>query len=123
MAGNSEELHFELMRLIEQSPEMTQREIAQALGISLGRVNYCLRALRDKGWVKAKNFTNSKNKIGYIYALSPAGVEARAHATVRFLRAKLEERERIVAEIERLRREIQDGRTKKHRTREGVTRI
>lgn len=107
-----EELHFELLRLIESNPQVTQRHLAEALGVSLGRVNYCLRELRDKGWVKARNFRNSSNKRVYMYVLSPSGIEARARATVCFLRAKLAERDRILAEIEQLLTEVEATNTR-----------
>jgi len=97
------------MRLLEENPDMTQRELAQSLGVSVGSVNYCLRALVDKGWVKMKNFANSKNKFGYIYVLTPSGLAEKALITQCFLQRKMDEYEALKAEIEALKREIPDG--------------
>ena len=82
---------------------MNQREISMALGLSLGKVNYCLRALIDKGLVKATNFRNNPNKRAYAYYLTPQGIEEKARVTIRFLRRKLQEHRELEAEIEQLR--------------------
>jgi len=97
------EVHYKLMRALEANPEMSQRELARTLGISLGKVNYCLRALMQKGWIKANNFTNSQNKAAYMYLLTPRGIEQKANLAVRFLRAKIEEYEALKLEIEQIR--------------------
>lgn len=102
----TDEMRYKLMRVLEGNPEMSQREIARKLGVSLGRVNYCLQALVQKGLVKAKNFSNSKSKAAYMYLLTPRGVEQKAHLAVRFLRAKTEEYEALRAEIEQVQREL-----------------
>lgn len=102
----SEQRQLDAMRLLETNPEMTQRELAEALGVSLGAVNYCLKALVEKGWVKLENFQNNPNKLGYLYLLTPMGIAAKAHLTARFLRRKLAEHDALKAEIEQLRREI-----------------
>ena len=94
------------MRLIETNPEMTQRELAEALGVSLGAANYCLKALVEKGWVKLENFQNNPNKLGYLYLLTPMGMAAKATLAARFLRRKLAEYEDLKAEIEQLRCEV-----------------
>lgn len=85
---------------------MTQRELAQHLGVSLGKVNYCIKALIDRGWVKANNFKNSKNKAAYVYLLTPRGLEQKAQITLRFLRQKVRDYELLKCEIEDLEREV-----------------
>jgi EPS-associated MarR family transcriptional regulator len=100
------DVHYKLMRVLEANPEMSQREIARELGISLGKVNYCLRALVQKGWIKASNFTNSQNKAAYMYLLTPRGIEEKASLTVRFLQAKTQEYEALRKEIRQIRREV-----------------
>lgn len=85
---------------------MSQRELAGHLRVSVGKVNYCLRALIEKGWVKAKNFTNSNRKFAYVYLLTPKGVEAKAKVTYRFLRGKLRDYDELATEIETLRAEV-----------------
>lgn len=102
----TEELRFRIIRYLEADPHLSQRALARELGISLGKVNYCLQALMQKGWIKAGNFHHSKNKRLYVYVLTPRGIEEKAKATVRFLQRKLQENEAIVAEIEQLREEI-----------------
>jgi EPS-associated MarR family transcriptional regulator len=84
---------------------MSQRDLARELGVSLGKVNYCLQALIKKGWIKASNFTNSHNKAAYMYLLTPRGIEQKASLTVRFLQAKMREYEALRAEIKQIRRE------------------
>lgn len=98
-------MRFKLLRLLETHPGMSQRDVARELDISLGRVNYCLRALADRGWIKARRFKNSQNKAAYLYLLTPRGIEAKANLTVRFLKVKLREYESLRAEIEEIRRE------------------
>ncbi|MCF8026699.1 MAG: MarR family EPS-associated transcriptional regulator, partial [Desulfobacteraceae bacterium] len=83
----------------------TQRQLAKELGTSLGKANYCLRALIDKGWVKAENFRQSPHKMRYLYKLTPHGLEEKALVTSRFLKQKLREYEEIKAEIKELRKE------------------
>ncbi|MCK9515369.1 MAG: MarR family EPS-associated transcriptional regulator [Ottowia sp.] len=101
-----QEIHLKLMQLLQSDPSSSQRELARELGISLGKVNYCLRALLDKGYVKAINFKNSRKKAAYLYVLTPVGVAAKARATVRFLRRKEAEHKRLLAEIEELRAQL-----------------
>ncbi|MCD2341574.1 MarR family EPS-associated transcriptional regulator [Ideonella azotifigens] len=95
--------HLELLSLIEQHPEYSQRRLAQAMGISLGKAHYLLKALFDKGLVKAGNFRRSDSKLSYLYALTPAGVRHRMQLTQSFLRRKEQEFELLRAEIDRLR--------------------
>jgi EPS-associated MarR family transcriptional regulator len=101
----TEEVHYKLMRLVESDPTMSQRDVARALGISLGKVNYCLRALMQRGWIKATNFKNSHNKAAYMYLLTPRGIERKASLALRFLKLKMLEYEALKMEIEQMRRE------------------
>ncbi|WP_067563846.1 MarR family EPS-associated transcriptional regulator [Halofilum ochraceum] len=101
------ETRYRLLRLLEQNPELSQRELAAELGISLGKANYCLRALIDRGWIKMVNFGNSRNRTGYFYRLTPTGMVEKTKVARRFLARKLEEHERIAADIEILRGEVQ----------------
>jgi EPS-associated MarR family transcriptional regulator len=101
------DVHYKLMRVLEANPEMSQRDIARELGISLGKVNYCLQALVQKGWIKASNFTNSQNKAAYMYLLTPRGIEEKASLTLRFLQMKTREYEALRKEIRQMRREVQ----------------
>src|SRR5215472_5348609 len=99
-------MRYRLMRLLEANPSMSQREAARALGISLGRVNYCVQALIRTGLVKVKRFKNSRNKIAYLYVLTPRGIERKATLTLEFLQIKMREYEMLRAEIEQMRREV-----------------
>lgn len=94
-----------VLRLLAASPHLSQREVASSVGVSLGKANYCLRALIAKGFVKAKNYRKSGNKLAYLYLLTPAGVAAKADLTRRFLARKTEEYDALRHEIERLRGE------------------
>lgn len=102
-----DETTYKLMKLIEDEPHLSQREIADRMGISLGKVNYCLKSLIEKGFVKAKNFYRAKHKTPYIYNLTPSGLEEKARVTYRFLKRKLQEYEDIKTEIERLKAETE----------------
>lgn len=97
--------HYRLLKLLERNPAASQRELAQAAGVSLGKLNYCLKALVAKGLVKAENFRNNPNKLGYLYVLTPQGIAERARLTIEFLRIKEREVEALREEIEALRRE------------------
>jgi EPS-associated MarR family transcriptional regulator len=108
-AMNSGDVHYKLMRLLQANPEMSQRDLARELGISLGKANYCLQALIKKGWIKATNFTNSQNKAAYMYLLTPRGLEEKASLTVEFLQIKMREYEALRAEIKQMRREAKAG--------------
>ena len=101
-----EDTYFRVMRILQENPDLTQRELAEKLGISVGGLNYCLKALMEKGLVKMKNFANSKNKFGYVYVLTPTGMTEKATITHRFLRRKMDEYEALKLEIEALKREI-----------------
>lgn len=98
-----DECYYKVMCLLETNPEMSQRDIARELGVSLGKVNYCLRALAEKGWIKVTNFKNSQNKAAYMYLLTRSGFEERASLAVRFLRAKMEEYEALRTQIREMR--------------------
>jgi EPS-associated MarR family transcriptional regulator len=101
--------HLRLLRFLEENPQVSQRELAAHLGVSLGKANYCLRALVEKGQVKVRNFRNSDNKRSYFYLLTPSGVEAKARITVKFLHRKMQEYEELKTEIEELRREVNEN--------------
>ena len=96
------------MRLIEANPQITQRQLAEELGVSVGKINYCMNALVEKGMVKAQNFIRSNNKAGYAYFLTPQGVEEKLTLTVNFLKRKKNEYESLRAEIENLEKELQE---------------
>jgi EPS-associated MarR family transcriptional regulator len=102
-----EDTYFRVLRMLQDNPDMTQREIAEKLGISTSGLNYCLKALIDKGWVKVQNFSQSKNKFGYIYVLTPQGIAEKAQLTGRFLKRKMEEYDALKMEIEALKFEDQ----------------
>jgi EPS-associated MarR family transcriptional regulator len=101
----SDEYRYKLLKHLEANPEVSQRELAGELGISLGRVNFCIQALIEKGLVKANNFRNSKNKKGYAYFLTPSGIEDKARITVQFLKIKIAEHEALKKEIKDLQEE------------------
>ncbi len=100
-----EDTYFRVMRLLQENPDLTQRELAQRLGVSVGGLNYCLKALMEKGLVKMQNFQQSKNKFGYVYVLTPRGIAEKAALTNRFIKRKLEEYEALKAEIEALKKD------------------
>jgi EPS-associated MarR family transcriptional regulator len=102
-----EDTYFRVMHILRENPDLTQRELAEKLGISVGGLNYCLKALMEKGMVKMKNFTTSKNKFGYVYVLTPTGLAEKADITHRFLKRKIDEYEALKVEIEALRSEVE----------------
>ena len=106
----TDEYRYRILKLLEADPKASQRQIADELDISLGRVNYCLQALIQKGLVKAKNFRNSGNKRAYLYLLTPKGIDEKTRVTLRFLKVKLNEYETLKRELEELQREA--GKTK-----------
>lgn len=97
--------HYGLLKTLEDNPGLSQRDLAKRLGISLGKVNFCLNALVAKGSLKINNFRNSDNKLAYAYLLTPHGIEEKARMTVHFLRHKMQEYKALRAEIEELQRE------------------
>ncbi len=92
--------HFNVLRKINNKPKSTQRELAKELGFSLGKLNYCLRALKNKGLVKMKNFERNPNKINYIYVLTPRGIAEKAKLTLNFMKRKMKEYDELKKEIE-----------------------
>lgn len=103
-----EDHHYNLLRILETQPDISQRQLADRLNISLGKANYCLKALLVKGWVKARNFKNSQNKWAYAYLLTPQGIEQKARLAGQFLSCKLAEYELLKQEIERLKAEVKE---------------
>ena len=103
---NDDHTSYGLLKTLEDNPGLSQRDLAKRLGVSLGKVNFCLNALIEKGCLKVNNFRNSDNKLAYAYLLTPQGVEQKARMTVEFLQIKVREYERLRAEIEELRREV-----------------
>ncbi|MCR4297786.1 MAG: MarR family EPS-associated transcriptional regulator [Gallionella sp.] len=96
---------YGLLKTLENNPSLSQRDLAKRLGVSLGKINFCLNALVEKGCLKVNNFRNSDNKLAYAYLLTPGGIEEKARMTVYFLKYKVQEYERLRAEIEELQRE------------------
>lgn len=108
MSPTVDELGVILLRRLADQPQATQRELAHETGVSLGKLNYALRALVDRGWVKAGNFRRSSNKLGYAYLLTAHGIEAKSRLARDFLARKMDEYDALRSEIETLRREVQD---------------
>ncbi|MDX9741450.1 MAG: MarR family EPS-associated transcriptional regulator [Gammaproteobacteria bacterium] len=102
---NPDEIRYRILKALARNPHCSQRELAHELGISLGKVNYCLRAIMSRGWVKVDNFRNNPDKRGYAYYLTPKGFEEKARVTLRFLKKRMKEYEAIRREIDELRRE------------------
>ncbi len=101
----TDEYRYKILKALEQNPEASQRDLARELGVSLGKVNFCLKALVEVGVLKMTNFRNSKNKLAYMYLLTPNGLKQKTIITERFLRIKLQEFEALEAEINILRSE------------------
>ncbi|MCA3030167.1 MAG: MarR family EPS-associated transcriptional regulator [Rhodocyclaceae bacterium] len=101
------ENHLRLLRLLDTKPELSQRDLSRELGMSLGKVNYCLNALVDKGLVKVGNFRNNDNKLSYAYLLTPRGIKSKAVITAHFLQRKMAEYEALKAEIAQLKLEVE----------------
>lgn len=97
-----EDTHFRVLSLLEQNPDMSQRDLAKALGVSLGGINYSLKALIERGMVKAQNFKKSETKLAYAYVLTPQGIAEKTKLTARFLKRKMEEYEALKTEIDSL---------------------
>ena len=106
-AQHSEDLRFRVLKTLKDRPDISQRDLAELLGISHGKANYCLKALIDKGLVKLHNFSQSNHRWGYVYLLTPAGIAEKAALTGRFLQRKMAEYEALRIEIEDLRAEQQ----------------
>jgi len=100
------DIHFKLLDILEKNPELSQRLLSRELGISLGSINYCIRALIEKGQVKTHNFKNNSNKIGYLYLLTPQGISEKIKMTKDFLKKRINEYEELQSEIERLKQDM-----------------
>jgi EPS-associated MarR family transcriptional regulator len=98
----TDEYRYKILKLVETNPEISQRQLAKKLGVSLGKANYCLKALIGVGLLKVTNFHNSQNKLAYMYLLTPTGLEEKSSITVRFLKAKMQEYELLQEEIREL---------------------
>jgi EPS-associated MarR family transcriptional regulator len=107
----TDETRYRILKLLEADPHASQRRIADELGLSLGRVNFCLQALIEKGLVKVNNFRNSSNKRAYLYLLTPRGIEEKTIVTARFLKRKLDEYDALKREVEELQRESERTKT------------
>ncbi len=99
--------HYKLLKLLDENPGLSQRELAREMGTSLGKVNYCLKALLDKGHIKVQSFRNNRNKAGYLYLLTPRGVKQKSRLAARFLKRKVAEYEALREEIDELKRELE----------------
>lgn len=99
--------HYKLMRLLEADPGVSQRDMSRALGVSLGKINYCLRTLINNGWINVKDISDGRNKAAYMYLITPLGTEQKARLARRFLQSKMSEYEALRAEIAQLRREAE----------------
>ena len=93
--------HFEVLRKIQKNPDSTQRELAKELGFSLGKLNYCLKALQNKGLIKIENFKKNPNKFNYFYVLTPAGITAKTKLTINFMKRKMKEYDELKKELAR----------------------
>ena len=91
--------HFEVLRKLQKKPDSTQRELAEALGFSLGKLNYCVKALQNKGLLKIKNFKKNPNKVNYIYVLTPKGISEKTKLTINFMKRKMQEYDELKKEL------------------------
>ena len=107
----SDERELKALRLLQEHPDMSQRQLADNLGVSVGAANYCLKALVEKGWVKLENFHKNPNKLGYLYLLTPVGITAKTQLTASFLKRKLVEYENLKSEIDELTAQLADDKS------------
>jgi len=107
-AETHEESHLQVLRVLASNPHTSQREMAVALGVSLGKANFCMKALLDKGFIKVHNFRTNQNKLTYSYLLTPSGIAAKAALTARFVKRKMAEYEELKAELEAMQFEVGD---------------
>ena len=105
-ANQQEDTYFRVLRILQDTPDISQRELAEKLGVSVSGLNYCLKALIDKGWVKIQNFSKNNNKLGYSYLLTPTGIAEKASLTSRFLQRKMQEYEALKQEIKHIKKEV-----------------
>ena len=103
-----EQNQYQILKSLEQDPNFTQRQLSNDLGVSLGKINYCLKSLIEKGFIKVNNFRNSNNKIQYSYLLTPKGIEEKAKLTLDFIRIKTQEYDTLKQEIESLKQEAKN---------------
>ena len=104
-----QEVHYRLLKILNRNPNLTQREMVREMGISLGKVNFCLAELAKKGFVRINRFKDSANKLQYLYKLTPSGLEAKAGLTVSFLKRKMSEYDEIKLQIRELTREAEEA--------------
>ena len=105
---NNQDIRLDLLRRLESNPHFTQRELSREMCVSLGKVNYCIKKLTEKGLIKLSNFTNNQNKIGYVYILTPGGIEEKSRLTFSFLKRKIVEYEVLKKEINTLQLESEE---------------
>ena len=105
---NNQDIRLDLLRKLESSPQFTQRELSREMGVSLGKVNYCIKKLTEKGLIKLTNFTHNQNKMGYAYLLTPSGIEEKTRLTFSFLKRKIVEYEVLKKEINALQLESEE---------------
>lgn len=105
----SDEYHLKVMQMIAKQPDISQRELAARLNVSVGKINYCMQALVAKGLVKIQNFRNSKNKIAYVYLLTPDGVASKAKLTMQYLKLRIKEYDALKEEIAQLKQDLDSG--------------
>ena len=103
---NQKDIRLDLLRKLESNPEYTQRELSKEMGVSLGKVNYCIKKLTEKGLIKLTNFKQNPNKVGYAYLLTPRGIEEKTKLTFSFLKRKIKEYEILKDEINKLKEDI-----------------
>ena len=105
---NKRDIRLDLLRRLESNPEYTQRELSKEMGVSLGKVNYCMKKLTERGFLKLTNFSHSSNKMVYAYLLTPQGIEQKARLTTSFLKTKIEEFEMLRDEISKLKLDVEE---------------
>ena len=105
---NNQDIRLDLLRKLESNPQFTQRELSREVDVSLGKVNYCIKKLTEKGLIKLTNFTHNPNKIGYVYLLTPSGIEEKSRLTFSFLKRKIVEYEILKKEINALKLESEE---------------
>ena len=105
---NNKDIHLDLLCKLESNPEYTQRQLSREMGVSLGKINYFMKKLSEKGWVKLTNFSRSSSKLGYFYLLTPKGIEQKAKLTTLFLKTKIKEFEILRVEIAKLKIESEE---------------